>query len=110
MERPRPRSLAARRDDYLASALDAEKRAAKSSNELDRKAWSLIASGYRELAQMEHTARGAAAECRADYLASAGDADKRAAESQDEFARRAWERIASNYRDLAARVIPDGKL
>lgn len=41
-------------------------------------------------------------ERRNDYLASAADADKKAALSKDEFIRTAWVRIADGYRDLAA--------
>ena len=50
------------------------------------------------------------AERRDDYLASAADADKKAALSKDEFIRAAWVRIADGYRDLAAGLTHAAKL
>jgi hypothetical protein len=47
------------------------------------------------------------AERRDDYLASAADADKKAALARDECARTGWMRVADGYRDLAARLVPD---
>jgi hypothetical protein len=47
------------------------------------------------------------AERRDDYLASAADADKKAALSKDEFMRTGWVRVADGYRDLAAGFAPD---
>lgn len=50
------------------------------------------------------------AEQRDDHLASAADADKKAAASKDEFIRTAWERVAAGYRDLAANITRNAKL
>jgi len=49
-------------------------------------------------------------ERRDDYLASADDADKKAALSKDEFIRAGWVRVANGYRDLAEGLAPDSKL
>jgi hypothetical protein len=46
------------------------------------------------------------AERRDDYLASAADADKRAASSTDQIIRTAWVRVADGYRELAAGMAP----
>jgi hypothetical protein len=45
-----------------------------------------------------------------DYLASSANADKKAAQSTDEIARKALLRIAGGYRDLAAMLVRDFKL
>jgi len=45
----------------------------------------------------------------ANYLAQAADADKKAARSTDEAARKAWLHIADGYRDLAANLVRNVK-
>lgn len=45
----------------------------------------------------------------ADYLAQAADADRKAIQSRDEMARKAWSHIAEGYRDLAANLAPKPK-
>jgi len=45
-----PMSDAERRDDYLASAADADKKAVLSKDEFLRTAWVRLAEGYRDLA------------------------------------------------------------
>lgn len=49
------------------------------------------------------------AERRDDYLASADEADEKAAAAKDEFIRTAWVRVANGYRDLAAGVTRNSK-
>jgi hypothetical protein len=51
-----------------------------------------------------------AADKHAAYLASAAEADKKAAQSTDETARKAWSGIADGYRALAANLTLNFKL
>jgi hypothetical protein len=50
------------------------------------------------------------AERQANYLASAAEADKKAAQCKDEQARETWLEIANNYRGLAANLVLNFKL
>ncbi len=50
------------------------------------------------------------AERRANYLASAAQADKIAAQCKDDEAREAWARAAATYREQAANVVLNFKL
>jgi hypothetical protein len=50
------------------------------------------------------------ADRRANFLASAADADAKAAASNDEVIRTGWGRVADGYRNLAAGVALTSKL
>jgi hypothetical protein len=50
MAGPFPMSDAERRDDFLVSAADADRKAAASKDEFIRTGWERVADGYRNLA------------------------------------------------------------
>ena len=58
---------------------------------------------------MERSVGETVATRNANYLAQAADADKKAARSTDEAARKAWLHIADGYRDLAANLVRNVK-